>query len=249
MNKFVVISLALHFICVIVVMFFSLINPHKIDIDSLSYIDIVYQENIDENKTIIVPNSQKNIQKKTSSNNKQSKRLIKKDNLKIQNNKNTKSNQSSLFTTVDDFLLEDEVDNLQQNQKGLINKDNSDFKDFEKFLDSNQNSQDLSSEESELTKDEKNILSSQIKQCWVAAQYIKDKNIEIVVHFTMNENRTIKDFNIDILNITNTDEINSIKNNLNKIFTNTDCKKLLLPNEKFSYWKKFSIKLNLKGFF
>ena len=268
MNKFIFISAILHIAFSIFLIVFSFVNTTKINIDNSTYIDIVFENESNENneKNAIINNIKKPLPVKNTikkqydnkTNNKLKDKKTSKNEYKkskpqtINEDKKTSKNEDKKLKTqtiVNNFIIVDKANITQSNSSNIIDKNSDEFKNFEKFLNETNFTEDILEDNNMLNQNEKYILSNQIKKCWISSQYIKDKTIEIVINFTMNEDRTIKNFNIKVLNIDNINEINSIQNNLNKIFSNTSCKELLLPKDKFLSWKNFSIKLNLKGFF
>lgn len=232
MRIFLLISFLVHMFFAIVLMIHT--KPMKINIDSGSYLEIFLENNeYQQNKIQEAP---KPHMKKMVTLNENNSTIV-----------NSKNKSVGL-----------EKSNIAQppvNQNQTMEYNNNQSNDFKQddelldFLNSNMENQDILSYNSALNNNEKRILSGQIKQCWIANNYIKDKDVSIFVKFNMNEDKTIKNLSVDVFNINNIDEKENIINTVHKIFNDPFCNELMLPDGKFSKWKTFSIKLNLKGFF
>jgi hypothetical protein len=127
--------------------------------------------------------------------------------------------------------------------------ENSNFDDFlNQTIENTKETDDDLLSSGKLTDKEKQIFQSQVKRCWIANDYIKDGDLVVKLNFKMNPSGEIVSLKIDSTNIPNQFK-QSVEETIESIFSQEECRKLLLPPRKFSVWKDFSVKLTLKGFF
>ncbi len=97
---------------------------------------------------------------------------------------------------------------------------------------------------------EKNTIKDQISKCVGYVAEVKDQKSTIILQFDMHEDRTIK--NVNVLRdkkVVAKAELSNFESRVIHLFNDNNCKMLLLPQDKYSYWKRFTIKINLRGFF
>lgn len=110
---------------------------------------------------------------------------------------------------------------------------------------------DITSKESlYITDNDKRALMNQMSQCLASLGVIREKEETVILLIQMNRDSTIKE--IDVLKddkVVPKSLLSNVESRIIYLFNNPKCSKLILPEGKFQYWKKFTIKLNLKGLF
>jgi hypothetical protein len=108
----------------------------------------------------------------------------------------------------------------------------------------------MSSENYSMSDADKKALSNQISQCMASLGVVRENTESITLMFTMRENAKIKDINVIKNNkIVPVAQQSNLENRVIYLFNNPKCATLVLPQGKFTYWQKFTIKINLKGLF
>ena len=108
----------------------------------------------------------------------------------------------------------------------------------------------MSKEAFYLSDSDKRALMNQMSQCMASLGIIRENNESVTLLIEMKEDARIKDINVIKNNkIVPKSELNNLEARVIYLFNNPKCSKLILPEGKFSYWQKFTIKLNLKGLF
>ncbi|MCL2567649.1 MAG: hypothetical protein FWE18_06130 [Alphaproteobacteria bacterium] len=108
----------------------------------------------------------------------------------------------------------------------------------------------LSKDNYSLSDADKKALSNQISQCLSSLGLVRENTETINLVFSMAENAKIKEINVlrgD--KIVPPKELSNLENRVIYLFNNPKCATLILPQGKFTYWQKFTIKINLKGLF
>ncbi len=115
---------------------------------------------------------------------------------------------------------------------------------------SNTNNDIMSEESLYLTENDKKALMNQMSQCLATLGYIREKDESVILLIEMQENAKIKDINVIRNNeIIHKGSLSNLESRIIYLFNSQKCSKLILPEGKFKYWQKFTIKLNLKGLF
>lgn len=108
----------------------------------------------------------------------------------------------------------------------------------------------MSSEAFYLSNNDKKALMNQMSQCLASLGMIRENNETVTLLIEMKEDAKIKDINVIKNNkIVPKSDLSNLESRILYLFNNPKCSKLILPEGKFNYWKKFTIKLNLKGLF
>jgi hypothetical protein len=108
----------------------------------------------------------------------------------------------------------------------------------------------LSKENYSLSDSDKKALSNQISQCLASLGDMRENTETINLMFTMQADAKIK--NISVLRgdkVIPPNQQSNLENRVLYLFNSPKCATLILPQGKFTYWQKFTIKINLKGFF
>ncbi|MDR0483815.1 MAG: hypothetical protein LBH40_00855 [Alphaproteobacteria bacterium] len=108
----------------------------------------------------------------------------------------------------------------------------------------------MSDENHSMSDSEKQALSNQIAQCVAPAIELRDDIKSISLIFSMGIDAKIKDIQIVRDNkIISHNNWSNLEKRVISLFNNPKCATLILPQGKFNYWQKFTMKINLRGFF
>jgi hypothetical protein len=108
-------------------------------------------------------------------------------------------------------------------------------------------------EDLNLTLAEKNAIKDQLARCWAPLYGIREKDFVVNLELNLEEDGRVSDIKIlknpNIKDINYLEEIKTLESRIIDIFNNPKCAKLTVPVNKYTIWKRFSVKLTLKGFF
>lgn len=108
----------------------------------------------------------------------------------------------------------------------------------------------MSNEAFYLSSDDKKALMNQMSVCLASLGIVRENTESVTLLIEMQEDAKIKNINVIKNNkVVPKKELSNLETRVIYLFNNPKCAKLILPKGKFSYWQKFTIKLNLKGLF
>lgn len=108
----------------------------------------------------------------------------------------------------------------------------------------------MSNEAFYLSSDDKKALMNQMSVCLASLGIVRENTESVTLLIEMQEDAKIKNINVIKNNkVVPKKELSNLETRVIYLFNNPKCAKIILPKGKFSYWQKFTIKLNLKGLF
>ncbi len=100
-----------------------------------------------------------------------------------------------------------------------------------------------------LSASEKKALANQLSSCWSSISSVREEDIQIELQLEMNDDRSIKNISISEKKELNSDEVQLLSKRIVAAFKKPQCMTLNLPVAKYDKWRKFAVKVNIKGFF